>query len=147
MMGKATRLQGKVRKRIQDYIAGKQATLPVEKLPTSQKEAMKLSISQLLREFTDKGRISRAETIRSSSVSFEKRTPSLIKATVRDYRIEIDLDKKTVRHDCEDWKKLVAEKKICKHVVRVFLSLPQEISKSILAKMLMDRDLWSFNMV
>ena len=147
MMGKATRLQGKVRKRIQDYIAGKQATLPVEKLPTSQKEAMKLSISQLLREFTDKGRISRAETIRSSSISFEKRTPSLIKATVRDYTIEIDLDKKTVRHDCEDWKKLVADKKICKHVVRVFLSLPQETSKSILAKMLMDRDLWSFNMV
>ena len=146
MMGKATRLQRKVRKGIQEYIAGKQATLPVEKLPTSQDEAMKLSISQLLREFTDKGRISRAETIRSSSISFDRRTASLIKATVRDYTIEIDLDKKTLRHDCEDWRKLIAEKKICKHVVRVFLSLPQENSKSILANMLMERDLWSFNM-
>jgi uncharacterized protein YecE (DUF72 family) len=145
MMGKATRLQRKVKTRIQDYIAGKQATLPVEKLPTSQEEAKKLSISQLLREFTDEGRISRAETIRSSSISFDRRTASLIKATVRDYRIEIDLNKKTLRHDCEDWKKQVADKKICKHVVRVFLSLPQETSKSILAKMLMDRDLWNFN--
>jgi len=52
MMGKATRLQRKVKTRIQDYIAGKQATLPIEKLPTSQEEAMKLSISQL-REDTD----------------------------------------------------------------------------------------------
>jgi uncharacterized protein YecE (DUF72 family) len=144
MMGKATRLQRKVRKRIQEYIAGKQATLPVDKLPTSQREAMKLSISQLLREFTDKGRISRAETIRSSSISFKKQTASLIKATVKDYRIEIDLNKKTVRHDCEDWKKIVAEKKLCKHVVRVFLSLPQERSKSIMAKMLIEKDLWNF---
>lgn len=144
MMGKATRLQRKVKTKIQEYIAGKQATLPVDKLPTSQREAMKLSISHLLREFTDKGRISRAETIRSSSISFKKQTASLIKATVRDYRVEIDLNEKTVRHDCEDWKKIVGDKKLCKHVVRVFLSLPQERSKSIVAKMLIEKDLWNF---
>jgi len=147
MLGRASRLQRKVRKRIQEYMAGKQMTLPIEKTPKSQEEAMKLGISQLLRFFADKSRIDRAETIRKSSISFKRKTSSLIKATVKDYTIEINMDKRTIRHDCDDWKKLVKDKKLCKHVVRIFLSLPQETSKRILAKMLMEKDLWRFEVL
>jgi len=144
MLGKATRIQRKVKEKIEEYTSGKQTELPIERLPTSQEEAEKLNISQLLREFTDTKRIDRAETIRESSVSFKQRSLSLIRATVKDYTVQIDVDRRTISHDCEDWEKLVQDKKICKHVVRVFLSLPHETSKSILAKMLMEKDLWRF---
>jgi uncharacterized protein YecE (DUF72 family) len=143
-LGKATRLQTKVRKMIQDYIAGKQAELPVEKAPASQKEAMKLGLSQLLREFTDAGRIDRAETIRQTSVTFEKATEKIVSANVKEYKIHIDSVNKTIRHDCEDWVKQCHEKRICKHVVRVFLSLPLNLSKEILTDMLVNKDLWQF---
>jgi len=56
-MGKATRLQTKVRKTIQDYIAGKQERLPVMEVPTTKTEAAELGLSQLLREFVDEKRI------------------------------------------------------------------------------------------
>jgi len=144
MTGKTTPLQRNVKRRIQEYISGKQIELPIEKVPTTKEAALKLGLSQLLSGFTDKGRIDRAETIRESSISFKQKTPNLVKATVRDYTIEINVEEKTIRHDCDDWEKLVQDKKICKHIIRVFLSLPQELSKTILAEMLIKKDLWHF---
>lgn len=146
-LGKATRLQTKVRKKIQAYISSKQMKLPVEEIPTSRQEAVKLELPQLLLEFTDKGRIDRAETIRESSFSFTRRTPQLVTASVKDYVVEIDIAGKTLRHDCDDWRKRAPNKEFCKHVVRVFLSLPLKRSKEILAGMMMEKDLWRFEIL
>jgi len=143
-LGKATRLQTKVKNRIQDYIAGKQAELPIEKAPASQKEVMKLGLSQLLREFTDAGRIDRAETIRQPDVSFQKATENMVSANVKEYVIHIDPVNRTISHDCEDWTKQYPEKRVCKHVVRVFLSLPLNLSKQILTDMVVNKDQWRF---
>jgi hypothetical protein len=143
-LGKATRLQTKARKFIQDYMAGKQAELPVEKAPASQKEVMKLGLSQLLREFTDAGRIDRAETIRQTNVSFQKATEKMVSANVKEYEVHIDPVNRTIRHNCEDWMKQYQEKRICKHVVRVFLSLPLNLSKEILTDMVVNKDSWQF---
>jgi len=143
-LGKATRLQTKVRKTIQDYIAGKQAELPIETVKTSQKEVMKLGLSQLLREFADAVRIDRAETIRQPSVSFQKVTDKMVSANVKEYEVHVDPVNRTIRHNCEDWTKQSQEKRICKHVVRVFLSLPLNLSKEILTDMVVNKDSWRF---
>ncbi len=147
MLGKATRLQTKVRKKIQSYISAKQMKLPVEKVPTVREEALKLELPQLLLEFTDKKRIDRAETIRETSVSFLRRTPQLVKAKVKDYTIEIDIANKIIRHDCEDWSKRVSDKQFCKHIVRIFLSLPLKTSKEILAGIMTEKDQWQFEII
>jgi len=146
MLGKATRLQTKVRKKIQSYISAKQMKLPVEKVPTSREEVLKFELPRILLEFTDKGRIDRAETIRETSVSFIRTTSQLVKAKVKEYTIEIDVANKTIRHDCDDWAKRVSDKQFCKHVVRIFLSLPLKTSKEILADMIMEKDLWHFEL-
>jgi len=147
MLGKTTRIQRKVRKMIQAYISGKQARLPSEGLPTTREEAVKLDISQLLRELADKGRIDRAETIRKSHVSFKQITPEMIQAKVKEYTIRIDSVKRIIQHDCDDWKRQVSEKKLCKHVVRTFLSLPVKTSKEILADMVVNKDSWRFEIL
>ena len=143
-LGKATRLQTKVRESIQAYMASKEAKLPVEEAPTSLEAAVKLELPQLLREFTDKSRIDRAETIRETQVKFTRQTPKLISASIKDYTVAIDLENRTIRHDCEDWEKQAPKKEFCKHVVRVFLSLPLKNSREILAQVLMEKDLWNF---
>jgi len=98
-------------------------------------------------EFADKKRIDRAETIRETSVSFLRRTPQLVKAKVKDYTIEIDIANKAIRHDCDDWSKRVSDKQFCKHVVRIFLSLPLKTSKEILATIMTEKDLWQFEIL
>ncbi|MBS7657236.1 DUF72 domain-containing protein [Candidatus Bathyarchaeota archaeon] len=143
-LGMATRLQTKVKNRIQAYIAGKQAELPIEVVQMSMKEVMKLGLSQLLREFTDAGRIDRAETIKQPDVSFKEATENRIFANVKEYEVHIDPINKVIRHTCEDWTKQHQEKKICKHVVRVFLSLPLNFSKEILADMVVNKEQWRF---
>jgi uncharacterized protein YecE (DUF72 family) len=143
-LGKATRLQTKVKKAIQDYIAGKQTKLPMDEAPQTPKEAEKLGLSQLLRKFTDAGRIDRAETIRKSSVSFKEATEKLVSARVKEYEVHIDPASRTIRHSCGDWARQYPEKKICKHIVRVFLSLPLELSKKILTDMVVNKESWQF---
>jgi len=69
----------------------------------------------------------------------------MVSARVKEYTIHIDPVNKTIRHDCADWRRQIPEKKICKHVVRVFLSLPLRTSKEILADMVVNKDLWRFS--
>ena len=144
MLGEATRLQRKVKEKIRSYIAGKEEEPSVEELPETMDEALKLGLTKLLRFFTDKGRIDRAETIRESHISFKRKTRKLIIAEVKDYTIRIDLTDRVIEHNCDDWKKIFPEKKICKHIVRVFLSLPLEESKRILADMVINKEEWRF---
>jgi len=145
-LGRATRLQARVRERIEAYIASKQAGLPAEAVPKTLEEAARLDLPQLLRQFTDGARIDRAETIRQASVSFRRRTARVVEARVRDYVVRIDVEKRTIRHDCEDWREQAPNRGLCKHVVRVFLSLPLKTSREILAKMVAERDRWRFEM-
>jgi hypothetical protein len=136
-----------VKKKIQAYISAKQMKLPIEKVPASKEEAFKLELPQLLLQFTDEARINRAETIRETSFSFLRTTPQLVKASVKNYIVEIDIANKAIRHDCEDWRKKAPNKEFCKHVVRVFLSLPLKTSKEILAEMMREKDLWRFELL
>ena len=143
-LGKATRLQTKVKNSIQNYIAGKQSELPMEMAKTPPKDVAKLGLSQLLREFADAGRIDRAETIRQPDVSFQKVTEEMVSAKVKEYEVHVDPVNRTIRHNCEDWVKQCPEKRVCKHVVRVFLSLPLSLSKVILTDMVVNKDQWQF---
>ncbi len=142
MLGKANRLQREARARIDAYLLGKKEGIP--SLPSSKEEALQLNISQLLRGLTDEKRMNRAETIRASNVSIKIAPSKVITAKIKEYTVVIDPSEKVMRHTCEDWLKIHREKRICKHVVRVFLSLPLKMSKEILADILINKDLWTF---
>ena len=64
--------------------------------------------------------------------------------TKRDYMIEIDLDRKEIIHNCEDWRKGLGIKRICKHLCKFFLSIPEERSKTILKSIIKEKDRWPF---
>jgi hypothetical protein len=70
--------------------------------------------------------------------------PGFVEAKVRGYTIEINVEGKVIRHDCDDWRKGLSEKRMCKHLARLFLSLPEETAKGLLERIWEERDEWSF---
>jgi len=67
-----------------------------------------------------------------------------IVAKVKDYIIEINMKEKYIMHNCDDWHKRVKEKKFCKHVCKLFLMLPEELSLKILGDIVKNIDEWKF---
>jgi len=67
-----------------------------------------------------------------------------VKAKVREYHISIDVPQRLIMHDCADWSRCAPAKQLCKHVGKVMMSLPDNISVSILRKIGADREQWEF---
>lgn len=74
-----------------------------------------------------------------------KSTERRIEAKIRDYFIEINLEKRTLTHNCDDWRKGLGIRRICKHIGKLFLQLPSETSTSILEDMIKEKDKWRFH--
>ena len=102
-----------------------------------------LSVVDLLMRFTDAGRLGRAETM-DEEMRITRSSSELVRAEVKDYYIEVDLGSKVLKHNCDDWRKGMGSKRMCKHVDRLFLSLPPGQARKILEKIWGERDDWSF---
>jgi hypothetical protein len=58
--------------------------------------------------------------IGDDELSFEEEKSDLVRVKIREYVVVIDLDKKTITHNCADWAKRIPEKSFCKHLARYF---------------------------
>jgi len=114
--------------------------LPLESFKQKEEE---LSIADLLIRFTDSGRLARAENM-EDEIKITRNTPEIIEAEIKNYNMTLDLKTKKLKHDCDDWRKGVDSKRLCKHLNKLFLNLPPGQSQRILEKMWEDRDDWSF---
>ncbi|RLE85180.1 MAG: hypothetical protein DRJ39_02005 [Thermoprotei archaeon] len=104
----------------------------------------KAELEELLLLFLNEKRLERAKGIPDSQVILEKVSDNLIKARVKNYRILIDVEKKLIKHDCEDWKKRCISMQFCKHMGKLFLVLPKKLGKSLLLKIIDEIDEWEF---
>ena len=67
-----------------------------------------------------------------------------VSANIRDYTILIDEREQIIRHNCGDWKRQKHQKKFCKHLVRLILSLSKLKSKLLLKKISENLEDWTF---
>jgi uncharacterized protein YecE (DUF72 family) len=102
---------------------------------------------KLLLAFTDAKRLSRAKEIRDDELQISKQTLRRIEATIRNYKVVIDLDDKKILHNCEDWAKGLASKRICKHVIKVILSSERNVASLLLKDLKMDKNEWKFESI
>ncbi len=116
----------------------------IEKLPKKYRTAKLSDIEILLLKLTEPKRFERGRAIPSNEVSILHATDSDIEGRVREYKIHIDLENKQIYHDCDDWKKRVAEKRFCKHMVKFFLSLPPDLAEKVLSDIVRNYDIWTF---
>ncbi len=143
MLGSATTEQEKALNKIKEYRSGIKRPANVQPLTSYKVDEDGLSVSDLIIRFTDAGRLSRAEQI-TDKVQIKTNNSEGVKANLRGYSIEIDLVDKVIRHDCDDWKKNTSKKKMCKHVSKLFLTLPSHQARQILELIWENRDEWNF---
>ena len=103
-----------------------------------------LSLADHLMRFTTASRLGRAEKIKDAELTLKLNTGRRVQADIRSYTIDIDADERTLKHDCDDWRKGKDQKRICKHVAKLFLSLPEGQAEDLLTEMWGNRESWRF---
>jgi hypothetical protein len=148
MLGVAAPKQTEAKKRAEQYIReGRVETKTTRTLTTylaGENETPRSSTESLLLRLMDRGRLNRAKEIGDEELRFTEKRDNLLKVGIRDYTVTIDLDQKTVSHDCDDWNKHFQEGRFCKHLGKLFLSLTEEEARRILESIDSDKDSWQF---
>jgi len=111
--------------------------------PTNELE--KLGLDDLLQRFLGRARFERAKSIPDNLVSLSGLGAEIISGNVKQYRVQIDLKNRVITHDCDDWKKNMRSKLMCKHLGKAFMVIGQAKATAILRQMLSEKDDWTFN--
>ena len=111
----------------------------------SRNELRKLDLEALLQRFLGNARLERAKSIPDNLVSLSGLEHDLISGNVKRYLVRIDLKNRTITHDCDDWKKNMRSKLMCKHLGKAFLAIGNRRATAILRDILSEIDDWTFN--
>jgi uncharacterized protein YecE (DUF72 family) len=141
MLGKATEEQIKIKEKIvrhnKEKLKSHQGRLEFYHKRLNKLDEMLLSLS-------NKKRLDRAREIEDSEIEIINLNEKYIEVKVKRYSIKIDLKNKTIEHDCRDWGKGLSKKRLCKHVVKIFLSMSSENSTNILRNLINEKKDWKF---
>lgn len=114
-----------------------QADIPLDK------DIDSMTVDELLSLFLGEARTNRAESIPQSQLSFSEEG-DVIKARIKQYSVLVDVAERKIVHDCMDWKRRSEIGLFCKHLGKVFLSLPEERSRELLKEVIRKRESWRF---
>ncbi len=120
--------------------SAKRAGLPA----ASRAKAEEISREQLLRLFLGAARFQRAKEMDDSLVVVSTSTPEHIVGKVKEYIVEIDLSKRVILHDCQDWENNLDSKTMCKHLGRFLLTIDEENATNLLRDTLSNMNQWTF---
>ena len=140
MLGVATPKQLETKKHIEDYINGSERTEASSLLTFI--EPREKTFNSLLRYFVSAERLKRAEIIKDREVRITNETDFCIEAQVKEYHILINVDTKTIFHDCADWQKILTTGKLCKHLAKLLMSIDRQRAAMILEKLFEGKDAW-----
>jgi uncharacterized protein YecE (DUF72 family) len=136
MLDAATSKQASMKTKIQNYNTRKP---PLTEFSTSQEID---DMQSLFLQLSDQGRITRS--LKLSKPLLTQNSNTHITGTLRRYQFDIDVVQKTIRHNCSDWQKGVQQKRLCKHVIRFFSSLPTPQATTILRDIIQNKSQWQF---
>ena len=103
-----------------------------------------MKFETLLHYFIDPERIKRAQKIKNNEVTIQQETPYEIRAMVKEYHVVIDLQNRIIMHDCADWSKMLPNKKLCKHLGKLLLTLDKEKATTLLRQIYSNKESWNF---
>jgi uncharacterized protein YecE (DUF72 family) len=141
MLGTIQPRQAQAKTSIENYFRGSSASqFTLENFGPMRKT----DFESLLHYFVPAERLKRAERIRDDELTITRQRNEDVEATIRGYHIIIDTDDKTIRHDCADWGKNLASKKLCKHVAKLLLKMEREKATRLLNKLYSEEETWQF---
>ncbi|HEX9710179.1 MAG TPA: DUF72 domain-containing protein [Candidatus Thermoplasmatota archaeon] len=101
-------------------------------------------VARILKRLTDAGRYERAHEIDSKDMALSRVEPHFVRADVRGTRIQMDLVRQEMRHSCQDFERGLAQRRVCKHIVRLLIELPPEIAREFADDLDRSRADWTF---
>jgi len=141
MLGEANKEQKKIKERVTRYLESQ-----VENPKTLESFIVIKDTSDfesILLSLIDRSRLNRAKELSDTDVEIKESDHQII-GRIRNYIFVINEREQKIVHDCNDWKKRSIEKKLCKHMGKIFLSLLQDLSRRIITNIIENRDTWSF---
>jgi hypothetical protein len=103
-----------------------------------------MGFRSLLDYFVPTERLKRAEQIHDDELQVIEDKDEQVEAMVREYHITIDVEAKTITHDCADWARVSSTKKLCKHVAKLLLSIDNQRATKILRNLYDSEEAWQF---
>ncbi len=142
MLGALTQEQATAKAAVQSYL---KIPTKIER-PTLEAfiEPKDMTFTNLLSTFVDRPRLKRAERIKDKELKIQEETENNIKALIRDYNIVIDVGNRLILHDCADWDRVSPNKRFCKHVCKLLLSLDAKRASNILKQIYTEKEDWEF---
>jgi uncharacterized protein YecE (DUF72 family) len=144
LLGQVTPDQKIIHEKISRYREEEARPRGVQPLEAFSIKEEELSVADHLLHFTEPNRISRGEKIRKNELAISLSSDERLMGDVRDYYIDVDLNQKVIKHNCDDWRKGKGQKRFCKHLVKFFLELPPGQASHVLTRIWDDIDGWSF---
>jgi len=144
MLNAAKPEHSKVKERIIRHNVRNRPMMYEMKLEEFGVQISELSVEDLLLRLTDRRRFKRGTEIGDEEVDVLESLKGIVKAKVRDYIVEVNFKERTLRHNCEDWRKGLGIKRFCKHLVKVFTTINPEESENILRDILENKEGWRF---
>lgn len=143
MLGEANNEQKKIKERVTKYLESQ-----VEKAHDKTLESFGFlrassDVEPTLLLLMGERRLNRAKELKDNDFEIRE-CDHRISGRIRDYIFVIDEQEQKIIHDCNDWKKRSSEKRLCKHMGKIFLSLPLDRSKNIINNIIKNRTFWSF---
>lgn len=146
MLGAARPDGVRVKERIRKQRTEKKPLVYESKLDQFGFETARENIDALLLKLTNKARLERGIEIDDGELFVEETPDGVVRARIREYTIELDPEEKVLRHDCDDYRKGLGIKRICKHIAKLFMSLRREKADEILRDMIQNKDDWTFQL-
>ena len=104
-----------------------------------------MSLKQLLRALLGPARFKRATEIADSVVTVTLVSEDQIDAKVKDYLVQINSKNQSIFHDCQDWRKNLASKGMCKHLGKLILTLDERRAIDLSRSIFEHKEAWKFN--
>jgi uncharacterized protein YecE (DUF72 family) len=143
-MDQVSSVQKSILKKIIEFRAVDKYPNGVQSLDLYTLDEDDIGVADHLKKFTDLGRIARGEKIKNEELEVTSLGFKKIEAKIRNYYISIDMEHNFLKHDCDDWRKGLSQKRFCKHLVKLFLSIPPGVAAKILINIWNNKDLWVF---
>jgi uncharacterized protein YecE (DUF72 family) len=142
MLGTTNQRQLEAKKKIESYFK-RSAEMENSTLEAFVKPK-DMNFESLIRYFVPAARLGRAEQIKDSELQITRQKGTHVEATVRNYHIVIDVNEKTILHDCADWGRILSTRKLCKHIGKLLLAMDRERAMEILRRLHAEEETWQF---
>ena len=125
MLGKLTPAQEEALSRVKEHLQQPRAKT-ISLGEWAQGGDKRVQLVEILSSLMGETRLARTFTIAENDVHIRSVSKNRVEAKIRDYNIVMDRIAKKIIHDCPDWTRSIDNHKLCKHVGKLLLTLPEE---------------------